>query len=94
MRYVLRNQDKIASVYSEAYLSEHIIKSLDCFFANSDDDRIFGDIELDTYQTESGESYAVLRINDLADDNAMLEFAVIGKQYDVLKLAFLGRMKG
>lgn len=51
-------------------------------------------VELDTYQTESGESYAVLRVNDLADDNAMLEFAVIGKEFDVLKLAFLGRMKG
>lgn len=35
-----------------------------------------------------------LRVNDLADDNAMLEFAVIGKEFDVLKLAFLGRMKG
>ena len=51
-------------------------------------------VELDTYQTESGESYAVLRVNDLADDNAMLEFAVVGQQFDVLKLAFLGRMKG
>ena len=36
----------------------------------------------------------MLRVNDLADDNAMLEFAVVGQQFDVLKLAFLGRMKG
>lgn len=27
-------------------------------------------------------------------DNAMLEFAVIGRQHDVLELCFLGRMKG
>ena len=39
-------------------------------------------------------SYPILRINDLADDNAMLEFAVIGQQYDVLRLSFLGRIKG
>lgn len=35
-----------------------------------------------------------MQINDIADDNAMLEFAWIGTQYDVIKLAFLGRMKG
>lgn len=29
-----------------------------------------------------------------ADDNDMLEFAVIGRQHDVLELCFLGRMKG
>ena len=44
--------------------------------------------------TCTGEDYPLLRINDLTDDNAMLEFAVIGQQYDVLKLSFLGRMKG
>ena len=46
------------------------------------------------YVTCTGEDYPLLRINDLTDDNAMLEFAVIGQQYDVLKLSFLGRMKG
>lgn len=69
MRYALRKQNKIASVYSEAYLKEHIISSLDSYFGNTSDERI-------------------------TDDNAMLEFAVIGQQYDVLKLSFLGRMKG
>lgn len=94
MRYALRKQDKIASVFGDDYLKNHIIQSLDCFFANSDDDRIIGGIDLDAYQATSGESYAVLRCNDLADGNAMLEFAVIGQQFDVLKLSFLGRMKG
>lgn len=38
--------------------------------------------------------YDVLQINDIADDNCMLEFAWISTQYDVIKLAFLGRIKG
>ncbi len=94
MRYALRKQDKIASAFGDDYLKNHIIKSVDEFFAKSDDDRIIDAIDLDAYQTPSGERYAVLRLNDLADDNAMLEFAVIGQQFDVLKIAFLGRMKG
>lgn len=36
----------------------------------------------------------MLRINDIADDNAMLEFVVLRKTYDVLNLSFLGRVKG
>nr|DAL48477.1 MAG TPA_asm: hypothetical protein [Caudoviricetes sp.] len=94
MRYALRKQNKIASVYSEAYLNNHIIKSLDSYFGNSNDERITDDISQERYATQTGESYPLLRINDLSDDNAMLEFAVIGQQYDVLKLSFLGRMKG
>lgn len=94
MRYSLRKQDKIASAFGDDYLKNHIIPSLDSFFGYSDDDRIIGDIDLDAYQAPSGENYAVLRCNDLVDGNAMLEFAVIGQQFDVLKLSFLGRMKG
>lgn len=33
MRYALRKQDKIASVYSESYLKDHIIKSLNHYFS-------------------------------------------------------------
>jgi hypothetical protein len=44
MRYALRKQDKIASVYSEAYLKEHIISSLDSYFGKCDDERIIDDI--------------------------------------------------
>ena len=94
MRYALRKQDKIAAAIGDDYLKNHILKSLDSFFRKSNDECIISSVELDTYHTESGESYAVLRVNDLADDNAMLEFAVVGQQFDVLKLAFLGRMKG
>lgn len=91
MRYALRKQDKIASVYSEAYLKEHIISSLDSYFGKCDDERIIDDISQEGYASRTGEDYPLLRINDLLDDNAMLEFAVIGQQYDVLKLSFLGR---
>lgn len=94
MRYALRKKDKIASVYSEAYLNEHIIKSLDSHFDKCDDEHITDDISQEGYASRSGEEYPLLRINDLSDDNAMLEFAVIGQQYDVLRLSFLGRMKG
>ena len=94
MRYALRKQDKIASVYSEAYLKEHIISSLDSYFGKCDDERIIDDISQERYVSRAGEDYPLLRINDLLDNNAMLEFAVIGQQYDVLKLSFLGRMKG
>ena len=85
MRYALRKQDKIASVYSEAYLKEHIISSLDSYFGKCDDERIIDDISQEGYVSRTGEDYPLLRINDL------LEFAVIGQQYDVLKLSFLGR---
>ncbi len=94
MRYALRKQDKIASVYSEAYLKEHIISSLDSYFGKCDDERIIDDISQEGYVSRAVEDYPLLRINDLLDNNAMLEFAVIGQQYDVLKLSFLGRMKG
>ena len=94
MRYALRKQAKIASVYSEDYLNKHIIKSLDSYFGNTSDEHITDDISQEGYVTSTGEDYPLLRINDLLDNNAMLEFAVIGQQYDVLKLSFLGRMKG
>lgn len=39
MRYALRKQAKIASVYSEDYLNKHIIKSLDSYFGNTSDEQ-------------------------------------------------------
>ena len=49
MRYALRKQDKIAFVYSEAYLKEHIISSLDSYFGKCDDERITDDISQEGY---------------------------------------------
>ena len=92
MRYALRKQAKIASVYSEDYLNKHIIKSLDSYFGNTSDEHITDDISQEG--TSTGEDYPILKVNDLSDDNAMLEFAVIGLECDILKLSFLGRIKG
>lgn len=58
MRYALRKLDKIASAMGEDYLNNHILKSLDSFFTVNDDDNVISSIELDAYQTQSGESYA------------------------------------
>jgi hypothetical protein len=96
MRYALRKQDKIASALGESYLKHHIIKSLDNYFNKQKNIDIIDYMEDEiVYTNETRQiSYPILRINDLADDNAMLEFAVIGQQYDVLRLSFLGRIKG
>lgn len=91
MRYALRNQDKIAAAYSEDYLREHVNASLNNFFAKTLTQKIEDTLE---YQTINGKEYQVLRINDIADVRCMLEFVVIGRQYDVLRIALLGRMKG
>ena len=93
MRFSLRKQEKIASAYSEGYLKEHILSS---YFEKRKNDDIFNDMDSnDTYTYDGREiSYPVLRINDVADKDSMLEFAIVGQQYDVLKLSFLGRMKG
>lgn len=90
MRYALRNQEKIAAAYSPEYLQQHLIASLDNFFRTVDEDAIMEYWRINEFHS----LYPILRINDTADKDCMLEFAIIGRQYDVLKLAFMGRMKG
>lgn len=90
MRYALRNQEKIAAAYSPDYLKQHLIASLDRFFATVDEDALLEYWRINTFV----QPYPILRINDVADADCMLEFAIIDRQYDVLKLAFMGRMKG
>lgn len=92
MRYALRKKDKIASVYSDQYLNDHIIKSLESYFSTYDDSDITETLE--DADTIDNLNYPILRINDVSDDNCMLEFAVLGQTYDVIRLSFLGRMKG
>lgn len=94
MRYALRKQEKIKEVLGKEYLENNILQSLNKYFGNNDDDRIYSDIEPDWYVTDYGNKYPLLRINDVANSNAMLEFAVIGQMYDVLNLSYVGRMKG
>ena len=99
MRYALRKQDKIAAAYGTLYLNDHLIASLNAFFATEYDEEELHDYMIDcdngiSYIHTNNRSYEILRINDVADDNAMLEFAWIETKYDVVKLAFLGRIKG
>lgn len=92
MRFALRKQDKIASVYSEQYLNDHIIQSLNAYFKINNDSEIAESIR--TADKVDNLNYPILGINDVADDNCMLNFAVLGQTYDVIRLSFLGRFKG
>lgn len=91
MRYALRNQEKIAAAYSTDYLQQHIIESLYKYFADASEEEIEEALE---YQTINGKEYQVLQINDVADIDAMLEFVIVGRQYNVFRLAFNDRIKG
>ena len=93
MRYSLRNKQKIAAAYSEDYLNKHIVASLDKYFTQSDE-QITDDAMQEFLKTSNGDEYPLLRVNDVADEEAMIEVAIVGQQYDVLRLAFLGRVKG
>lgn len=96
VRYTLHFYDKRLGldVRLNEDLNKHIIKSLDSYFGNTSDEHITDDISQEGYVTSTGEDYPILKVNDLSDDNAMLEFAVIGLECDILKLSFLGRIKG
>ena len=91
MRCALRNQEKIAAAYSADYLQQHIIASLYKYFSDASEDKIEEALE---YQTINGNEYQVLQINDVADKDAMLEFVIVGRQYNVFRLAFNDRIKG
>lgn len=91
MRYALRNKEKIAAAYSTDYLQQHIIASLYKYFADASEEEIEEALE---YQTINGKEYQVLQINDVADKDAMLEFVIVGRQYNVFRLAFNDRIKG
>lgn len=52
-------------------------ESLNFYFGKQDNKRIMDDISQEYYIDPYGVHYPLLRINDLADENAMLEFSVI-----------------
>lgn len=91
MRCALRNQEKIAAAYGTDYLQQHIIASLYKYFADASEEKIEEALE---YHNINGKEYQILQINDVANEDAMLEFVVIGRQYDVFRLAFNDRIKG
>lgn len=89
MRYVLVKIHQILLEYSDDYLTEHIIKSLDSFFSEAEDnfiDEVY-------YKQESTALH--LNINDVSDPNVMLVFAYHGQtRTGAHKVSYVGRIKG
>lgn len=89
MRYVLVKIHQILLEYSDDYLTEHIIKSLDSFFSEAEDnfiDEVY-------YQQESTALH--LNINDVSDPNVMLVFAYHGQtRTGAHKVSYVWRIKG
>lgn len=89
MRYVLVHIQQILREYSHDYLTEHIIKSLDSFFSEAEDnfiDEIY-------YRQESSSLH--LNINDVSDPDCMLVFAYNGQtRTGAHKVSYVGRIKG
>ena len=75
-RYALRNREKIKNVLGEDTLNR-IVKSLDMAFKKPL-----------LIREHEGERYPVLTVNDAGHSVNIIDFYVIGKQYDVYKLAF------
>ena len=76
MRYSLRNQNKISSTFSKAFL-QRVLSSLDEAFK----DNIF-DVH------EECKPYPILDINDNGHTCGLILFHVISKTFDVYNLAF------
>lgn len=96
MRYALRNQDKIAKAFGEDYLQTHIIASLDKFFRASSKaviDRCITTAVVTTDEEQKSVEREYLRINDAVDRDAMQEFIILDRTWDVLRLAYVGRSK-
>ena len=86
LRYALRNQDRIIDKLGQKAL-DRMIKSLDHFFAER--------LDINDYLSKtSDERYYTLGINDVTNENYMILFYIVAKQYDVLKLAFKDFFKG
>lgn len=90
MRYALRNQDKIKEYFEpdgEKTL-KRITGSLDDYFRQADEDDIDNNCNHIT-----GESYTTLSIPDIESDNREIQFYILGRKFDVYKLAFKGFIK-
>lgn len=88
MLYSLPEWAELEQEYGN-YYEAHIKPSLRSYFAEHSPADIFDEIE-----PEDWRKCKILRINDTADDNAMLEFWVYRVSPNLLTLGFAGRMKG
>lgn len=90
MRFVLNNKNKL----DNGYLTHNVLPSLRAFF-NRFNEHILGDfLEVNGYIDDWGIEHHILRINDVADENSMLEFIVDGIHSDLWIVHFMGRLKG
>ena len=78
MRYILRNQDKIAASIGEDLL-KRIVKSLEAEFNGRENHDI---------KTIEGEKLPLLLINDAGHSFNMITFYVVNETFDVYLLAF------
>lgn len=92
MRYALRNQEKIKSHFEPNgdEMLNRIKDSLKRFFENAKNKE---DVEKNIGISGIAGKYPVLSINDVENENRMIDFYVLGFQYDVYKLAFIGFSK-
>lgn len=96
MRWILRNQEKIKAHFEPHgdEILERIKQSLNHFFTidRSYFPPPFKNLE-GYFDDIPGEKYPIISINDMGNENRMIEFYVVGKQFDVYKLAFRGFTK-
>lgn len=78
MRFALRNQRKIKQVLSEDKLNKILLSLKQHFSTHSD---------IETVKTGSS-PFPVLEIKDTTSTSHRISFYIIGRQYDVYKLAF------
>lgn len=76
MRYALRNQQKIESVYPGT--NKRILNSLTAHFEAMNE----------IVPIESGEQYPIIIIEDTSKNNGMISFYIISILWDVYTLAF------
>ena len=96
MRWALRRQEKIKAAFEPNGddVLTRIKESLTRYFAADHSEYPEGlrNIE-DDFNQLPGEPYPTIAINDVGNDSRMIEFYVVGKQYDVYRLAFKGFTK-
>lgn len=92
MRFALRNQEKIKAHFEPNgdEMLNRIKESLKRFFENVKNEE---DIEKNIGISGINGQYPLLSINDVENENRMIDFYILGVQYDVYKLAFIGFSK-
>lgn len=100
MRYRLHRDSLTLGNIDGEYYDTHLIRSLDDFFQSVNDEEIDNFIDDGMVGvlllSVKGPYYGgrILRINDVADKDSMLEFTILHQLPTKMYLTFTGRMKG